>query len=138
MLPLSQILLMQMTVKSNAEPHSRMRQVMRLATVSVVGLPLLSRAGVKRARLRMMRQVALSRAVEPLDPVTLQAETRPSGPTVSGSGWCPARRATGPRPDSRRPRRRKRGWRGREPARRSAAAAAAAPAAPAGPAERSW
>ena len=56
---------------------------MRALTLSVVGWPLLSRAGVKRARLRMIRQVAVSSAVEPLDDVTVQLVTRPSGPTVS-------------------------------------------------------
>ena len=52
-------------------------------TLSLVALPLLSCAGVNFARARMIRQVALSSAVDPLDPVTVQFETRPSGPTSS-------------------------------------------------------
>ena len=56
---------------------------MRLLTLSPVGLPLLSRAGVKRALLFMIRQVAASRADEPLDEVTVQLATRPSAPTSS-------------------------------------------------------
>ena len=55
---------------------------MRAATVSVVALPLLSRAGVKRALAVSNLQVALSSAPEPLDEVTEQAVTRPFGPTV--------------------------------------------------------
>jgi hypothetical protein len=51
-------------------------------TVSVTGFPLLSRAGVNFALRRMMLQVALSSALLPLDWVTLQPVTRPSGPTV--------------------------------------------------------
>jgi hypothetical protein len=54
---------------------------MRLLTESAVLAPLLSVAGVNRARLLMMRHVALSSAVEPLDDVTVQAATLPSGPT---------------------------------------------------------
>ncbi len=54
---------------------------MRALWVSFVGLPLLSRAGVNRARLRMIRHVALSSAVEPLVEVTVQFVTRPFGPT---------------------------------------------------------
>ena len=66
---------------------------MRAVTLSVVAAPLLSRAGVNRARLRMIRQVAVSSAVDPLDDVTVQLVTLPSGPTV--------RR----KPGSRRPKR---------------------------------
>ena len=51
---------------------------MRCEKVSVVGWPLLNRAGVKRARLRRIRQVAVSSDRDPLDLVTLQFDTRPS------------------------------------------------------------
>ncbi len=56
---------------------------MRLETLSLVGWPLLSRAGVNRARDRIILQVAESSAEEPLDEVTVQAVTRPFGPTSS-------------------------------------------------------
>jgi len=56
---------------------------MRLLTVSEVGLPVLSVAGANRARDVSNRQVAASRAEEPLDEVTLQFVTRPLGPTSS-------------------------------------------------------
>ena len=56
---------------------------MRALWVSVVGFPLLSRAGVNRARLRMIRQVVLSSAEFPLEPVTEQPVARPSAPTVT-------------------------------------------------------
>ena len=42
---------------------------MALLTVSDVALPVLSVAGVNLARLFISRQVVLSRADEPLDPV---------------------------------------------------------------------
>ena len=51
---------------------------MRCEKVSVVGWPLLNLAGVKRARLRRILQVAVSSDRDPLDLVTLQFETRPS------------------------------------------------------------
>src|SRR3954470_21092054 len=57
------------------------RQTMRLETVSLVGWPLLSWAGVKRAREGSNRQVAESSPDEPLDEVTWQPVTRPFGPT---------------------------------------------------------
>jgi hypothetical protein len=52
-------------------------------TLSVVGLPLLSCAGVNFARALMIRHVALSSAEDPLDPVIVQFDTRPSGLTSS-------------------------------------------------------
>jgi hypothetical protein len=67
------------TVESN---YPWIRHVMRWFTVSVVEDPVLSRAGVNLARLRMIRHVAASSADEPLDEVTTQLVTRPSGPTV--------------------------------------------------------
>jgi hypothetical protein len=73
-----------------------MRHVMRALTLSVVAWPLLSRDGVNRARLRMIRQVAVSSAFDPLDDVTVQLVTLPSGPTVSRKPVVPsssARRA---------------------------------------------
>jgi hypothetical protein len=54
-----------------------------LLTVSDVALPVLSVAGLNRARLFIRRQVVLSRADEPLEPVIWQSVTRPFGPTVS-------------------------------------------------------
>ncbi len=45
-----------------------------------MGWPLLPLAGVNRARLRRILQVALSNEREPLDDVTLQPLTRPSVP----------------------------------------------------------
>jgi len=57
--------------------------VIRLLTESAVGLPLLSVAGVNRARLLMILQVALSSEDEPLDEVTVQLVTRPFGPMSS-------------------------------------------------------
>src|SRR3954467_1080620 len=64
-----------------APPQSAgIRQTMRLLTVSLVGCPLLSWAGVKRAREMSRRQVAASSAAEPLDEVTWQPGTRPFGP----------------------------------------------------------
>jgi len=52
-------------------------------TSSAMGLPLLSRAGVNRARLLKIEQVARSKADEPLDELTEHAVTLPSAPTVS-------------------------------------------------------
>ena len=49
-------------------------------TVSVVGLPLLSRAGVKRPRLVSNLHVVLSSAEDPLDFDTVQPVTRPFVP----------------------------------------------------------
>ena len=49
--------------------------------MSLVGCPLLFRAGVNRARLRTILQVALSRDDEPLEEVTVQLVTRPSALT---------------------------------------------------------
>ena len=63
---------------------------MRADWVSVVGWPLLSRAGVNRARLRMIRQVAVSSALDPLDDVTTQLVTLPSGPIVSRKPVVPS------------------------------------------------
>ncbi len=54
---------------------------MRVVVLSPVLLPLLSVAGVKRARLRRRRQVVLSSELEPDELVTEQLVTRPSGPT---------------------------------------------------------
>jgi hypothetical protein len=56
------------------------RHVMRCLNVPVVGLPVLSRAGVNRARLWRTRQVAESRLRDPLELATLQLVTRPVGP----------------------------------------------------------
>ena len=50
--------------------------------VSVVALPLLSRAGTNFARRRMILQVAASKALLPLERMMLQPATRPSGPMV--------------------------------------------------------
>jgi hypothetical protein len=49
--------------------------------VPVVGLPVLSRAGLNFARLVKIRQVVESSVRDPLDEVTLQPETRPLVPT---------------------------------------------------------
>jgi hypothetical protein len=54
---------------------------MLLLTESLVALPVLSCAGVNRALLLMIRHVALSSDEEPLELVTEQFVTRPSGPT---------------------------------------------------------
>ena len=58
-------------------------QRIRLLTESPVAAPVLSLAGVKRARLFMIRQVAESSALDPLDEVIVQSVTRPLGPTSS-------------------------------------------------------
>ena len=63
---------------------------MRALTVSVVGCAIAVRAGVNRARLRMIRQVAVSSADDPLDEVTVQLVTPPSGPTVSRNPVVPS------------------------------------------------
>jgi hypothetical protein len=63
---------------------------MRALCVSDVGFPLLSRAGVNLARCRMMRQVALSSADDPLDEVTVQLLTRPLVPTSSRKPVVPS------------------------------------------------
>jgi hypothetical protein len=52
--------------------------------------PVLSRAGVNRALLRMIRHVAASSAAEPLDDVTEQSETRPSAPTLRRKPTVPS------------------------------------------------
>ena len=62
--------------------HSWIRQTIRAETESEVGWPLLSRAGVKRARLVSSLQVAESRADDPLEEVTVQPVTRPFEPTL--------------------------------------------------------
>jgi len=49
--------------------------------VPVVGLPVLSRAGLNFARLVKIRQVVESSVRDPLDEVTLHPETRPLVPT---------------------------------------------------------
>ena len=54
---------------------------MRPLTESLTLAPELLVAGVKRARLRINRQVVLSNDLDPLDEVTVQLLTRPSGPT---------------------------------------------------------
>src|SRR4051794_40607204 len=59
---------------------------MRADVLSATALPVESWAGVKRARLFMIRQVAASSADDPLELVTLQALTCPSGPI---SRWKP-------------------------------------------------
>jgi hypothetical protein len=68
------------------EPHDQSAgstHRIRLLTESEVGLPVSSRAGVKRALLRMIRHTVWSRAAEPLDEVISQLVTRPSGPMLS-------------------------------------------------------
>jgi hypothetical protein len=61
--------------------YSEIRQTMfGDVTVSVVGLPLLSRAGVKRPRLVSNLHVVLSSAEDPLDFDTVQPVTRPFVP----------------------------------------------------------
>jgi hypothetical protein len=57
--------------------------------LSATGFPAVSRAGVNLARLLMSLQVALSRAEEPLGEVTVQFETRPSGPISSRNPVVP-------------------------------------------------
>jgi hypothetical protein len=59
-------------------------------TVSDVAAPVLSVAGVKRARDLSSRQVVESSADEPLDEVTVQLVTRPFGPTSSRKPVAPA------------------------------------------------
>ena len=54
-----------------------------VCTLSDVGLPLLSRAGVNLARRRRMLHVAESSDPLPDERVMLQPVTRPSGPIVS-------------------------------------------------------
>jgi hypothetical protein len=56
------------------------RQVIRCVNVPVVGLPLVSRAGVNFARLCRTRHVVESSAREPLELATLQLVTRPVVP----------------------------------------------------------
>ena len=56
---------------------------MRPLTESLTLAPELLVAGVKRARLRISRQVVLSNELDPLEEVTVQLLTRPSGPTSS-------------------------------------------------------
>jgi hypothetical protein len=51
--------------------------------VELVAAPLLSCAGVKRARLERIRQVAESSVRDPLDDATEQPVTRPLEPTLS-------------------------------------------------------
>jgi len=58
--------------------------------VSVVGLPLLSRAGVNFARRRRMLQVAESSDPLPVDWVMLQPTTLPSGPMVNAARAVPS------------------------------------------------
>ena len=62
---------------------------MRPLTASPVAAPVLSVAGVKRARDLSSRQVVESRADEPLDDVTVQLVTRPFGPTSSRKPVAP-------------------------------------------------
>ena len=69
---------------------SGMRHTIRLLWVPAVVAPVLSRAGVKRARRVSSRQVAESSAEEPLDDVTVQLVTRPSAPTSSRNPVVPA------------------------------------------------
>ena len=56
------------------------------------GLPLLSRAGVKRARERMIRHVVASKAEDPLDLVIVQPVTRPLAPTSNVKRTLPCSR----------------------------------------------
>jgi hypothetical protein len=67
-----------------------MRQTMAGdVTVSLVGLPLLSRAGVNRARLVSSLQVALSSEGTPLDETTEQPVTLPPELTSSRTRTVP-------------------------------------------------
>jgi hypothetical protein len=59
------------------------RHTILLLYVSFVGLPVLSLAGVNRARDLSRRQVVASSAAEPLDEVTVQLVTRPLAPISS-------------------------------------------------------
>jgi hypothetical protein len=63
---------------------------MRPECVSAVLLPLLSLAGVNRARALSRRQVVVSSADDPLDEVTVQLVTRPLAPTSSLNPVVPA------------------------------------------------
>jgi len=62
---------------------------MRPEWLSVVGAPVLSVAGVKRALDLNSRQVVESSADEPLDEVTVQLVTRPFEPTSSRKPVAP-------------------------------------------------
>ena len=62
---------------------------MRPVTESAVADPVLSVAGVNRARDRNSRQVVESSADDPLDDVTVQLETRPFAPTSSRKPVAP-------------------------------------------------
>jgi hypothetical protein len=62
---------------------------MRPLTESLVLAPVLSVAGVNRARDRSSRHVVESSADEPLDEVTVQLETRPFAPTSSRKPVAP-------------------------------------------------
>jgi hypothetical protein len=62
---------------------------MRPLTESLVVPPLLSVAGVKRARDLSSRQVVESSADEPLEFVTVQLVTRPLAPTSSRKPVAP-------------------------------------------------
>ena len=55
--------------------------------VSVVALPLLSRAGVNFARRLRMLQVAESSALFPVERIRLHEVTRPSGP-IESEAWA--------------------------------------------------
>jgi hypothetical protein len=59
------------------------RQAIRALTVSLVGLPDGSSAGVKRALLLINLQVVESSVADPLDWVMVQLVTVPSTPTAS-------------------------------------------------------
>jgi hypothetical protein len=63
--------------------------VIRDVVRPAVGLPLLSIAGVNFARRCRIRHVVESRVRDPLDPVTLQAETRPSVPIDKATDTVP-------------------------------------------------
>ena len=54
------------------------------------GLPLLSTAGVKRERERMIRQVAASSAIDPLDSTTTHWFTRPFAAISSAKATIPS------------------------------------------------
>jgi hypothetical protein len=58
-------------------------------TVSAIGCPVLSRAGVNRARRWRRRQVAPSSCDEPLDEVTEQLVTRPEVSTLKRTRTVP-------------------------------------------------
>jgi hypothetical protein len=62
---------------------------MRWLKLPLVGLPLLSIAGLNLARLWRIRQVVWSSVRDPLEPVTLQPVTRPVDPICNDTVTVP-------------------------------------------------